>query len=635
MSSTPKRYLVLAIWIVALVAPLWPGRTALAAANFNYDTKVNYRVEPDNTTRVTENYTVTNNTPRLYLTELKLTTPNPNLSALTVNYSDGGTIPATTIKRSASKGDIKYDYQEINITFPRQLYGSGRTWSFTVAYTATGLADSKGSAHTVYVPAIDAGESGDGYQVIVDVPASFGTPHFAGAKSATSSTAGGRQLYSFDKADLVQSALALAFGDSTVYKLNFNFPLANDTPLPRIETITLPPDLNNQKSYINKLDPAPSAIRLDEDGNVLADYRLMPHQHLTVTTDVAGEVHYLEYDLSQSGKQTDIPADLIAKYTKSSRYWQTDGAVGDAAKKLTDNNAPVINNVKAMYQFVIDKLSYNPDKIKFNIRQGSTAALSNPNNAVCLEYADLLIAMLRSQKIPARMAVGYGYSGSLKNSSGVSDSLHAWVEAYVPGVGWMTLDPTWGEKFDEFGKSDLDHFAFAVWGEHDQTPDAIMMGSSDLGYQYEQTQLSYISNVTPTPPSGSVSVQRLAILPFLSLDRIKTVAQPQSASDDNYLQLGKMRIDLGSLAPGQISWINHFDLGASWNVADDAKLGRDNNGQPLVLATARAKTTYWPMLILLVLLTGGGAALVMIRLRLRKARPTVKVTAEIKHSSHD
>lgn len=615
------RLTILAIWILAAGATVWPH--SAVAANFNYDTQVTYRADDSDRLAVTEKYTVTNHTPRYYLTELTLTTPTSDIKNLSVRYDDGGVIPATSAIKSVAKGDIKYDYQEIHLTFPRTIYGQNKTWSFSVSYSAGGLVEIKGSAHTVYVPSIESRDDGDDYKVTVDVPASYGSPHFNGAKSSGSATSAGHQQYSFEKDELTQNALALAFGDSTIYQLNFNFPLKNDSPLPRTLTVTLPPDLSSQKSYVNKLDPAPANLHLDDDGNVLADYHLAPRSQITVKTDIEGEAKYLDYDLSQSGKKADIPADLVARYTKPSRYWQTDGAVKDAASKLNDDNAPTINNVKAMYQYVIDHLSYNKDKIKFNIRQGSTKALQNPDNAVCLEYADLLVAMLRSQGIPARMPVGYGYSGSLKNSSGVADSLHAWVEAYVPGIGWMELDPTWGEKFDEFGKADLDHFAFAVWGESDQLPDAVMAGNSDLGYQYENATLNYINKVTPVQGPASVNVKRWAVLPFVSLDQITATSQPGVATDNNYVVVGGKQIDLGSLAPSQTTTVNQFTVGKAWLSAASVQFARRDNQQVLVLAASKINSSMLPLVIIGFLLAFG---LVWLVVRLRSSKPEEPAT---------
>jgi hypothetical protein len=541
------------------------------------------------------------------------------ISGVMVAYADGTPIPVTTSAKTTVRNDITYDYQEIDIVFPRQNYGQGKNWQFKVSYTAQGLVETRGGGHTVYIPSIEAGDEGDGYTARVDVPLDFGTAHFPGAKSASGGTNDGRQFYNFDKAALSNSALALVFGDSTIYNLNFKFPLHNDSALPRTVTVALPPDLNNQHSYVNKLTPAPANTHLDADGNVLADYHLNPHQNLTVETDVSSEVKYLEYDLSASKKAADIPADLVRQYTGQTQYWQFSGGVADAAKSVVKADAPVIDNVKAMNQYVIDKLTYNKNKIQFNIRQGSVKALANPSNAVCLEYADLLIAMLRSQGIPARMPVGYAYSGNLKTTDTVSDSLHAWVEAYVPGIGWMTLDPTWGEKFDNFGKSDLDHVAFAVWGASDQTPTAVATGKADQNYQYEQTTLSYAKKVESTGTPASVKLTHYVILPFLAFDRATVVSTPQTASDNNQLTYGQHAVSLGSLAPSQKTVVYAPNIGTGWNDGSQVKFVRMANGQTLVLASVSPTTSYLPLYGLLGLILVAVLGVVVLRLRSRNA----------------
>lgn len=603
-----RRFLL--VWLGLLgLALLWP-RPSAAAANFNYQVQVNYRIEAAST-QVEETYTVINRTPRQYLTELKLTTPTDQISAVKATYSDGGNIPVTTATKRRSNG-FESSQREITLKFPRVYYGQGRRWNFKLRYQATGLVDQKGSAYSVYVPAIDPGDAADTYTATIDVPASFGTPHFSGAQAASGGVRGDRQVYSFDKAELVDHSLALAFGDKTIYRTQFSFPLHNPTPLPKTLTIALPPDLNNQTVQLHSLNPAPRNTRLDEDGNVLADYRLSPGQKLTVVAKVSGEVRYLDYNLSSSATKRDIPQQLVKRYTKATKYWPTSGEVAQAATSVSDPAAPVVNNVKAIYRYVIDKLNYNNAKIEFNIRQGAAKALANPDHVVCLEYADLLVAMLRSQGIPARMPVGYGYSDDLKQTAAVSDSLHAWVEAYVPGVGWMTLDPTWGEKFDQFGHSDLDHFAFAVWGGEDERPAAVMLGRQDMNYQYEQTKLEFAAAAAPSGGSMQARVTRFLLLPFVWLEHVVVESPAGAASDDNWVEIGSQRFDLGSLAPLQRLTFNQLNFESRATLP--VRLGR-SGAQPVLLAAAHTSANYWPAWALAAALVIAALIWVVIRLR--------------------
>jgi transglutaminase-like putative cysteine protease len=58
---------------------------------------------------------------------------------------------------------------------------------------------------------------------------------------------------------------------------------------------------------------------------------------------------------------------------------------------------------------------------------------------VCQDYAHVFIAMARLNGIPARYVSGYLNQG--KKFQGAA-FMHAWVEAYLPGWGWLGLDPT-------------------------------------------------------------------------------------------------------------------------------------------------------------------------------------------------
>lgn len=55
---------------------------------------------------------------------------------------------------------------------------------------------------------------------------------------------------------------------------------------------------------------------------------------------------------------------------------------------------------------------------------------------VCQDYAQAMLALLRSGGIPARYVSGYLATGV------GSEGSHAWLEVFVPGSGWVGYDPT-------------------------------------------------------------------------------------------------------------------------------------------------------------------------------------------------
>jgi transglutaminase-like putative cysteine protease len=95
-------------------------------------------------------------------------------------------------------------------------------------------------------------------------------------------------------------------------------------------------------------------------------------------------------------------------------------------------------------------------KNHFRYAAGSTqidtpvAVALKQRTGVCQDFAQVMIAILRSAEIPARYVTGYIETESQRKASearrapaliGASES-HAWVEVFLPGGFWWALDPT-------------------------------------------------------------------------------------------------------------------------------------------------------------------------------------------------
>jgi transglutaminase-like putative cysteine protease len=101
--------------------------------------------------------------------------------------------------------------------------------------------------------------------------------------------------------------------------------------------------------------------------------------------------------------------------------------------------APAENDdVHLKVQAVAKKLSDKYESVGFNndIRKLTLALSSNRLNSV--EHSMALIALLRKEKIPARMAIGFAYDHS---ASKPSMAFHAWVE-YHHAEWWWPIDPS-------------------------------------------------------------------------------------------------------------------------------------------------------------------------------------------------
>lgn len=69
--------------------------------------------------------------------------------------------------------------------------------------------------------------------------------------------------------------------------------------------------------------------------------------------------------------------------------------------------------------------------------------LTQSKQGYCVHFASATAMLLRTMDIPARYVTGYSVSGPEGQINTVTtDDAHAWVEYYVNGIGWVTLDPT-------------------------------------------------------------------------------------------------------------------------------------------------------------------------------------------------
>ena len=58
---------------------------------------------------------------------------------------------------------------------------------------------------------------------------------------------------------------------------------------------------------------------------------------------------------------------------------------------------------------------------------------------VCQDFAHIMITLVRHLQIPCRYVSGYLYRGEGRSTG---EATHAWVEAYLPDIGWVGFDPT-------------------------------------------------------------------------------------------------------------------------------------------------------------------------------------------------
>lgn len=120
---------------------------------------------------------------------------------------------------------------------------------------------------------------------------------------------------------------------------------------------------------------------------------------------------------------------------------------------ITDKNKSQIlpfKNDTTVFDY-LSKLNTHVNKL-LSYQKNATTVATKADDAlklkkgVCQDFAHVFIGMARANKIPARYVSGYLNQG--KKFLGAS-FMHAWVEAYVPELGWVGFDPTNNLLVDE------------------------------------------------------------------------------------------------------------------------------------------------------------------------------------------
>lgn len=424
-----------------------PLAHAFASGEFQADYDVSYAISPSGTTIVTQNIGLTNKLTNLYPKSYNILIDSDKIKNIIA--SDGGGIitPGVTLKDGKT---------EITLDFNEQVVGLGKTQSFTLRYEHGDVAHKNGRIWEVNIPGVSDDPDLGSYRVSLAVPPSFGTNAYL-----TPQPADGRY---WTKAQMIQGGISGAYGSEQVFELDLSYYLANNTISKKPAEIALPPDTAYQDVAILSLQPEPTSVRRDKDGNWLALYDLDPGQKLDISATVEITA-FLEPKKHRILEHIDSPT-----YLNPLPYWEVyDGKIVSLASTY--------RTPRAIYNYVVETLGYDYERVTQNpIRLGAIGILAGPKRAICMEFTDLFIAMARAAGIPAREVVGYAHTtnSKLRPLSLVSDVLHAWPEYYDQERSlWVPIDPTWANTtggVNYFDHLDFNHIVFAIHGESSQYP---------------------------------------------------------------------------------------------------------------------------------------------------------------------
>jgi len=432
-------------------------RTARALeSEMGVDLDVTYEVLEDGKTKVEYEVSLMNKTTESYASgfELMLMGMHPE-----------------KIRAYDGTHDFKYEIVELDgkkrlvVGFDGDpVVGKGNSREFRIDFVDSSLVERTGEVWEVTVPGIAGAGAVESYNLELEVPKEFGNLAYLAPDPLSKVESEKSWHYFYGLSEMGESGITAAFGEFQVFSFELLYHLENPINDKSEIEVAIPPDTAFQKVIYQKLNPVPIDVRLDSDGNWLAKYVLLPRQRIDLSVMGSVQIYAKPREFIKPS------LDSLQKNILPTEYWQSDN-------REILNIASKLNNPQEIYDYVVESLAYDYDRVKpNNRRQGALGVLGNPQSATCMEFTDLFISLARAKGIPAREVNGYVYTENsvLQPLSLVADVLHSWPEYWdSEQMIWRGVDPTWGNTtggVDFFSKLDLRHFVFVIHGESADKP---------------------------------------------------------------------------------------------------------------------------------------------------------------------
>ncbi|SNT31624.1 DUF2126 domain-containing protein [Tropicimonas sediminicola] len=239
------------------------------------------------------------------------------------------------------------------------------------------------------------------------------------------------------------------------------------------------------KSYSLKIEPEDHFLNWQQDAYANWHARLVfpkPTRKFSVTVDlVADMVAINPFDFFLEEDCQEVPFKYTSAQLKDLRPYLRKVGRGDTFREFVEQSPKQEGRTNdwlvALNGFLSQRIDYT---IRMEPGVQSPAVTIRKALGSCRDSAWLMVAMLREAGYAARFVSGYliQLTADLKPIEGPAGpendftDLHAWCEVYLPGAGWVGMDPTSGlfagEGHIPLAATPEPSSAAAITGAHDE-----------------------------------------------------------------------------------------------------------------------------------------------------------------------
>nr|WP_020676501.1 transglutaminase family protein [Geopsychrobacter electrodiphilus] len=134
-----------------------------------------------------------------------------------------------------------------------------------------------------------------------------------------------------------------------------------------------------------------------------------------------------------------IPLDqaTFGRYLSATRLGPIDGPVKALANEITAGKKGILAKARAIYDWTVDNSFRDPETRGCGL--GNVPQLLERPGGKCADISSLYVAIARSAGVPAREILGLRLGK--EDGTDITGWQHCWAEFYLPGTGWVAIDP--------------------------------------------------------------------------------------------------------------------------------------------------------------------------------------------------
>ena len=260
--------------------------------------------------------------------------------------------------------------------------------------------------------------------------------------------------------------------DSKEARLWIPYPLSDEYQT--ISKVTIKGNYNSSAIY---KDPGSGAVYCYAEWKTFKDQPFLEMSFHVVLKDRSTG------DLKDSKKPVPV---IVKKYLKSTR-WVPAKDFKKLAAEITRGKKTILEKARAVYDWTVKNTYRDPNVKGCGLALPGRTLNERKGGGKCADISAVYVSIARAAGVPARDV--YGIRLGDPATGDITGGFHCWAEFYLPGTGWIPVDPADVRKMmlvHDLKLKDADNWREFFWGGDDLFRIVLEKGSRGVVFQPEQ-----------------------------------------------------------------------------------------------------------------------------------------------------